>query len=215
MKEVVTVYEVMLRLGWVGIPLVLCSIMALAIVVERAINLRSRKLFDPDLLQAVDDSVEAADHEGALRVVRTRPGVLSQIMRAALDTYARSAEELRGAVREMARHEAPTLQRNLGLLGTVASIAPMLGLLGTVTGMVQTFGKISVEGVGQATALAGGIYEALSTTVFGLVIAIPSLVAYNHFGEKTVTSLLEMERRALGAARALQARTAGRPGKAR
>jgi len=79
----------------------------------------------------------------------------------------------------------------------------MLGLLGTVSGMVATFQKISTEGVGQATALAGGIYEALYTTVFGLIVAIPALAAYNHFAEKTATSLLDMEREALRFARLL------------
>jgi biopolymer transport protein ExbB len=131
-------------------------------------------------------------------------------MHAALETYAFSSDELRGAVHEMARHEAPRLQRHLGLLGTVASIAPMLGLLGTVSGMVQVFGKISVAGVGQATQLAGGIYEALFTTLFGLIVAIPSLVAYNHFGEKTATVLVDMEREALRAARTLKARLAAK-----
>jgi len=203
------VYEVILRLGWVGIPLGICSILALAIVVERTINLRERKLFNRNLLIAVEASVEAADGEGALRAARTTPGVLSELLRAGLETYKLSPEEVRGAIHEMTRHEAPALQRNLGLLGTVASISPMLGLLGTVSGMVQTFGKISVDGAGKATALAGGIHEALTTTVVGLVIAIPSVVAYNHFGEKAKTALIDMERHALRAARILRARETG------
>jgi biopolymer transport protein ExbB len=188
----------------VGIPLIACSLLALGIIIERAVNLKYSRLMRRDLLRGTESLVEAGDVEGSLRLARATSGPLAAILAAGLEAHADPPEVLRDTVQEAARHEAPVLERHLGLLGTVASIAPMLGLLGTVSGMVQTFGEIAVTGVGEAKALAGGIFEALFTTIAGLVVAIPALAAYNYYAEKVGKALIDMEREALRLARHLR-----------
>jgi biopolymer transport protein ExbB len=126
-----------------------------------------------------------------------RPGALTNIVAAALDARKEPPEGIRQVVVDQGRQEVPRLQRYLGVLGTVASVSPLLGLLGTVLGMIEVFRVVSAQGIGQAESLAGGISEAMITTAAGLTIAIPALVAYNFFSDKANGLILEMERLAL------------------
>ena len=103
-------------------------------------------------------------------------------------------EEVKEAIVDQGRQEARTLERGLGVLETVAGIAPLMGLLGTVLGMIRVFDVISRQGLGQTQSLSGGISEALITTVAGLSIAIPTLVAYNYFTHKVEDLVLEIEK---------------------
>ena len=127
--------DLLARLGWVGMPLVACSLLALGIVIERAVSLRRSRLFPPDLLGGMQQLVGSDDLEGALRLARTTPGALASMLVAAFEAHLLPPETLRDVVQESARHETPTMERHLGSLGTIASIAPMLGLLGTVSGI--------------------------------------------------------------------------------
>ena len=179
------------------IPLLGCSVLALAIVIDRAYHLRERKILTiPEV-----EHLEALIHEGLFEqaedYARRRPGVLNNIVLVALESRTQSRELIREQVRDRGRQEAPELERNMGVLETIVSISPLLGLLGTVTGMIRVFRVISAQGVGQADALAGGISEALITTATGLAIAIPALAAYNYFVGKAENMVLEMERIAL------------------
>jgi biopolymer transport protein ExbB len=178
-------------------PLVLCSVIALAIGLERAINLRRKKIFLPQVVNLVGSLIE----EGKLQLVRQicdeNASPLANIIRVGIDNYNQEREEIKATIMDAGRQEVPVLEKNLLLLGTIAGISPLLGLLGTVTGMIKVFRVISVQGVGQAGALAGGISEALITTAIGLAIAVPALVAYNYFVHKVEMLILDIEKYSL------------------
>jgi biopolymer transport protein ExbB len=148
----------------------------------------------------------------ALSICEKHHGPFANVIRLSLENHGLPREELKEALLDQGRQEVHRLERGLGVLETVAGIAPLLGLLGTVLGILKVFKVISVMGVGQATALAGGISEALITTIAGLFIGIPALVAYNYFSHRAEGLVLEIEKysnRLLNKIGALQAGSGG------
>ena len=178
-------------------PLTICSVLAVAIIVERVINLRASKVLPSDEVEHLGSLIEGGLLEQAEDYCDRRPGPLTNIVAAALEARKESPEGIRQVVEDQGRQEVPQLQRYLGVLGTVASVSPLLGLLGTVLGMIEVFRVVSTQGIGQAESLAGGISQAMITTATGLTIAIPALVAYNAFSDKANALILEMEKLAL------------------
>jgi len=193
----------MLRAGGpVMLPLGVCSLLVLAIAIERAVNLRNSKVLDPGIVARVSALVEEGRVDRAVGVCRTQPGLFSNIVLAGLEVSERGETMARAAVEDAGRHETARLSRYLNALGTMAAIAPLLGLLGTVLGMIDVFRTIA-SGGGGASDLSGGISEALITTAFGLIIAIPALVAYNLFQAKVDGIVTDLERESLRVLRIL------------
>lgn len=178
-------------------PLFICSVLAVAIIVERLINLKASKVVPDDEVDHLRSLIDGGLLEQAEDYCERRPGPLTNIVAAALEARHESPEGIRQVVEDQGRQEIPRLQKYLGVLGTVASVSPLLGLLGTVLGMIEVFRVVSSQGIGQAESLAGGISQAMITTATGLTIAIPALVAYNAFSDKANALILEMERLAL------------------
>lgn len=187
-------FEFLARGGVLMIPLGICSILALAIVLERTLNLRTRKIIQLDILQQVRDLVAENQVSDAMTLCRRYPSVMGRILLVTIANHDRDREELRSVVEDAGRQEVTTLDKNLGALGTIAAIAPLLGLTGTVFGMIRTFAIISEKGIAHPSQLAGGISEALITTATGLVIAIPTLIFYNYFTNKADRLILEIEK---------------------
>lgn len=129
-----------------------------------------------------------------MTLCRRQPSVMGRILLAAIVNHDRDREELKTIVEDAGRQEVPTLDRYLGMLGTIAAITPLLGLTGTVFGMIRTFGVISEKGIAHPSQLAGGISEALVTTATGLVIAIPALIFFNYYTAKADRLILEIEK---------------------
>ena len=121
------------------------------------------------------------------------PSSLARILQAGIKKKDREKTEIKEAIQDAGSSEVPYLERHLRILGTIITVSPLLGLLGTVMGMIKAFNVISVQGVGQPGALAGGIAEALITTAVGLSIAIPSLVLYNYFTHRTDRLIRKLE----------------------
>lgn len=188
------VVEMLVRGGIVMIPLLLTSVIGLAVVIERAFFLRKRRILRPEFVQKIEALDAPEDVEHLVQGVSGRSGPFLNIVRVGLDHRGRPREEVREAIIDQGRQEARTLERGLVILETVAGIAPLLGLLGTVIGMIKVFRVITQQGLGQTQALSGGISEALLTTVVGLSIAIPALVAYNYFNHKVEDLVLEIEK---------------------
>lgn len=176
------------------IPLGLCSVLALAVIVERVWNLREGKVLPETEVEHLRGLIDRGQFERAQEYAAGRPGPFNNILLPALEARRESREHIREVVRDAGRQEIPGLERYLGVLGTIASISPLLGLLGTVLGMIQVFAVISQQGVGQADALAGGISQAMITTATGLAIAIPALAMYNYLVGKAEGLVLELER---------------------
>ena len=126
-------------------------------------------------------------------ILDRKPGPFANLVRTGLDHAGDDWEIIRDALQEAGRQESVRLTRHLGILETVAAVAPLLGLLGTVTGMIRVFTAISAQGLGDAESLSGGISEAMYTTAFGLAIGIPALVAHNWLESRAKRIVFDLE----------------------
>jgi biopolymer transport protein ExbB len=174
-------------------PIFACSVLALGIFLERLLTfIRVRRGTDI-LVREVESLVINKRIDEALIVCQRTGTPLSRILIAALRLAGRSREEIKIAVDEVGSREAAPLERYLGLLGTIATISPLLGLLGTVLGMIEAFNVISVQGVGTPATLGGGISQALITTAAGLSVAIPVILLHKYLSSRVDRVILEME----------------------
>ncbi len=180
--------------GITMIPLLLGSIITLAIVIERAISLRPKKIIIPEIVTAVERIRCHEDVRVAESICETHPGTFANVMLPALRNKDLNREELKEFILDQGRQEVRSLERGLVGLETIAGVAPLLGLMGTVIGMIKVFNVISQQGLGQANVLSQGISEALITTVTGLAIGIPALIAYNYFTSKAEGVVMDIEK---------------------
>lgn len=182
------------RGGILMIPLILCSIIVLAIVIERAISLRRKKVLIPEIINVIETIKKPEDINLAISICKKNEGVFANIVQLGLENKNLSNNELKELISDQGRQEVRSLEKGLVVMETIAGIAPLLGLLGTVVGMIKVFTVISEQGLGQTQALSGGISEALITTVVGLSIGIPSLVLYNYFTDKAENLIMDIEK---------------------
>jgi biopolymer transport protein ExbB len=185
-------WELFLAGGPIMWPILVLSIAAVAIMVERFWALQPTKVLPPDLLTAVS----TADGATISGMVSGSP--LGRVVAAALANQQRSRELLKEAVEDTGRHVAHELERYLNLLGSIAAVSPLLGLLGTVIGIISAFNAITHTGIGDPKALSGGIGQALVSTAGGLIVAIPSLMGYRYLRGHVDGLVIEMEKAALG-----------------
>lgn len=186
--------ELLEKGGIMMYPLVLSSVLALTVVVERLWNLRRKKILIPDIITVLEQVNRTEDFSLARSVCKKFSGPFPHIVTSCIDNRDLPSDELRVTIEDEGRQQIRRLTRGLGVLETIAGIAPLLGLLGTVMGMIQVFAIIQEMGVGQAKALSGGISEALITTATGLFIGIPSLIAYNYFTSRSDSLILDIEK---------------------
>lgn len=189
--------EIILAGGWLMVPILLCSTLAVAIIIERFWTLRKSKVTPDGLGETVEDWAVRHEldqrHLDQLRI----ESPLGRIYASALNNRKRSREIIKEAVEDTGRHVVHDLERFLNTLGTIAGISPLLGLLGTVIGMIKVFSAIMISGVGDANVLAGGISEALITTAAGLTVAIPSYFFYRFFRGMVSEYVISMEEKAI------------------
>jgi len=188
------IWDFLAKGGIIMVPLFLCSITGLAIVIEKFISLRRRKVIIPEVVSVLENVKGANDFALAASICEKHNGPFANIIRITLENHDLPREEIKETLLDQGRQEVHQLEKGLGVLETIAGVAPLLGLLGTVLGILKVFKVISIMGVGQATALAGGISEALITTITGLFIGIPALVAYHYFASRAETHVLEIEK---------------------
>ena len=178
-------------------PILLCSVIALAIAAERFWSLQSKRVAPRNLVTQVWQW-EKVGHLDSKRIQDLRnASPLGRILAAGLVNRAHEREVMKESIEEVGRHVAHELERFLNTLGTIASITPLLGLLGTVIGMIKVFAVITAQGVGDPAVLAEGISEALITTAAGLTVAIPSLMFYRYFRGRVDELIVTMEQEAL------------------
>jgi len=191
------VLEIILAGGWLMAPILLCSTLAVAIIIERFWTLRRSKVMPERLGGTVEDW--ATKHELDQRHLDQlrAESPLGRIYASALVNRKRQREAIKEAVEDTGRHVVHDLERFLNTLGTIAGISPLLGLLGTVIGMIEVFSAIMISGVGDANVLAGGISQALITTAAGLTVAIPSYFFYRFFRGMVAEYVISMEEKAI------------------
>ncbi|MCZ6670025.1 MAG: MotA/TolQ/ExbB proton channel family protein [Acidobacteria bacterium] len=185
------------RGGLLIYPLLACSVVALAIIIERLFHFRGDRRRNQESYEIIIPLVEGGLFQKARDACVRKPGIFTNIILAALDVRSQGRDEVKEAILDAGRQEIPKLERHLVFLGTIAGITPLLGLLGTVSGMIKIFSVIAELGVGQANALSEGISEALYTTALGLSVAIPALVMHNYLREKAENSILDIEKRTI------------------
>jgi len=192
------------------IPIGICSIAALAIIVERAMALRRALVINPEVVALVEQLDDPKGAAAVLQACREAPGAFARLCEAVLEGRKREPAHLIETLNAAGRIQVGGLERGLTVLEIVAAITPLLGLLGTVLGMVTVFEAISMQGTGDPRVLSAGISKALVTTVAGLSVAIPSLAFHSWFSRRVEQYADEMHERAVG----LLARLGATPGAA-
>ncbi|MBX2823878.1 MAG: MotA/TolQ/ExbB proton channel family protein [Gammaproteobacteria bacterium] len=192
--------------GLLMLPIVICSVIALAIVAERFWTLRTDKVLPANLVADVwrmASTKQLTDEK--LRALQTE-SPLGQVLAAGLMNHRSDREAMKSAIEEVGSHVAHELERYLTALGTIAAVTPLMGLLGTVIGMIRVFTNILDVGVGNPSQLAGGISQALITTAGGLMVAIPALLFYRYFRARVDTLVIGMEKESIKLVDVLQRR---------
>jgi biopolymer transport protein ExbB len=175
------VFELVKSGGWLMLPIIICSIVALAICLDRFLALNPDKIAPKQLLAQVWGWIKNNQLDaGKIKSLKTS-SPLGRILAAGLSNSRHGRDVMKESIQEAASYVIHDLERYLNTLGTIAAIAPLLGLLGTVIGMIKVFSEIMQQGTGNAGVLAGGISEALITTAAGLSIAIPALIMHRYY----------------------------------
>ena len=179
------------------IPIILCSIVAVAIIGERLWALQRKKVIPKHLVAQIWHwhSMGQLKEEQITQIRKSSP--LGKVLGAGLSNMNHSRDVMKESIEEIGRHEVHELERYLNTLGTIAAITPLLGLLGTVIGMIKVFSVITMQGVGNPTVLSGGISEALIPSAAGLSVAIPSLMMYRYLRGKVAELVVVMEGEAI------------------
>jgi biopolymer transport protein ExbB len=187
--------DIFVKGGWVMIPILLLSVLAVYLFVERLLALRRAQGNPAQLTEAVAQYVRAGDLNGAIGYCRAQDNPASRIIQRGLERIGRPIGEIKEAVQTAGRREVYALEKRTDLIASAAAIAPMIGFLGTVTGMIEAFQDIqNMQGAVNPSILAGGIWEALITTAFGLGVGIVALFAYNFLVNRIARTVNDLER---------------------
>lgn len=183
--------------GWMMMPIIICSILAVGITFERFWTLRPNQIAPRDLLARVWGWMKNNQLDASRLKELRASSPLGRVLAAGLINSRHGRQIMKESIEEVAAHEIHGMEKYLNALGTVAAVAPLMGLLGTVFGMIQVFSEIMAQGTGQANALAGGISEALITTAAGLIVGIPALIAHRALQRRVDEIVVYMEQEAI------------------
>ncbi len=186
--------------GVLMVPIILCSVVGLAVSIERVWHLYRARIDTKKFMEAITGSIKRNKIIQALELCDQTPGPIAHIVKAGVLKHDRGKNEIKEAIEDVGLHEVARLEKNLNILATVAHICPLLGLLGTVTGMMEAFQVIRDKAVIGSPVnpgdLAGGISTALITTAAGLAVAIVFYVTYNYLVSRVENVIFEMEQSA-------------------
>ena len=183
--------------GILMIPIILCSVLALAIIIERFYSLHRAQIDTQAFMARIREVLRRNKIMEAVQACEDTPGPIAKILKAGILKYDKGKEEIKEAIDDAGRHEVPRLERYFNVLSTIIAVAPLLGFLGTVSGMIRAFMSIQEKGGAVNPGdLASGIWAALLTTAAGLSVAIPVLVVYNYLVSRVDGFVLDMEKSA-------------------
>ncbi len=190
-------FEIVKSGGPFMVPIIIASIVAAAIFLERLWTLQPKRVLPPDLVDKVWRWVESDQIQEKHIAALEQNSPLGKILAAGLANRHRDRAIVKEAIEDTGRHVIHELERFVSTLGTIGSISPLLGLLGTVSGMIHTFNSITDQGVGNPQLLAGGISEALVATASGLIVAIPAVIGYRFLRTRIEHLVVQMEKEAM------------------
>jgi biopolymer transport protein ExbB len=179
--------------GPVMFLLVLTSIIGIAFIIERGLALMRKKIIPPSVQLAIENSKSPADFPKLVQTCQSNPSPLSRLALLAHDHAKEPKDETTGLIETRARQEVLKMERGLVILEIVVGIGPLLGLIGTIHGLIRLFAELGAAGVTDNTKLAAGISVALNTTLMGLLVAVPALVAWSYYSKKVEALAIEME----------------------
>lgn len=186
--------SILLKGGWLMLPIFLCSIIGLAIIIDRYIVLRKAKINVPAFMVRLRGVLKKKDVNAAISYCMEEKSPAANIVRKGLKKYHLGHERVKEAIENAGKQEISKLEKGLSVLATVSGVAPLLGFLGTVTGMISAFMRIEdLQGAANPSDLAGGIWEALITTAFGLAVGIMSYMFYNFLVTSVSKLVSDME----------------------
>jgi biopolymer transport protein ExbB len=195
-------------------PIIACSVIAAAIILERLWTLQDKRILPPELTRKAAALLQAGQVTDKVVQALAHNSPLGRVLAALLEYRNRPHAVLVERVEDTGRHVAFELERYLNTLGTIAGIAPLLGLLGTVSGIIKSFNAVTVGGLGDPQALSGGIAEALICTAAGLSVAIPALIAFRYLRGRVERLVIDIEKEVMRLSDAA-ASDAGSAGQAR
>jgi len=187
--------ELFVKGGPIMYLILFASLVGVVIIIERLIFFRRIRVDEQTLIRRLKATLEKGHADEALAICEANPSPITNLMKVGIENRHHPKQVIREAILDAANLEIPKLERSLSALGTVANLAPLLGLLGTVTGNIRSFGVIGMGIVGDPAALASGIAEALLTTAFGLIVAIPAIIFYNYLVTKVNNIITRLENR--------------------
>lgn len=190
-------FEIIVAGGWLMVPIILCSIITIAITIERFWALNPTKIAPRNQLGQVWNWIQTNQMDSDKLKELRRSSALGRILAAGLSNSRHGREVMKDSIEEAASQVVHEMERFLTILGTVATVSPLLGLLGTVFGMITVFNEIMLQGTGNASVLAGGISQALITTAAGLCVAIPAMISHRFFLRRMDTLVVTMEQEAV------------------
>lgn len=183
--------------GWAMVPILICSAVALAIILERFWSLRQNTVAPPELGEQVRTWARTRKLDPSHIDTLSKNSPLGELLAAALSVRNRPREIIKERIEDAGRHVVHRLERYLNTLGTIALISPLLGLLGTVIGLIRMFLAVMVHGIGNAQQMAGGIGEALVCTATGLIVAVPAYIFHRYFRSRVSGLVVVMEKEAI------------------
>ncbi|MGD2140607.1 MAG: MotA/TolQ/ExbB proton channel family protein [Burkholderiales bacterium] len=189
--------EIIQAAGWPIWPIILCSIIAIAIIGERFYSLRQELVAPRDLLPKVIQEYRKSGVTADMLARTAQSSLLGKVLAAGLKNINSPREVMKESIEEAGRAASQELDRYLTTLGTIATMSPLLGLLGTIIGMIEIFGASTPTGITDPAQLAHGISIALYNAAFGIIVAVPSLVFYRHFRARADSLIVEMELQAV------------------
>jgi biopolymer transport protein ExbB len=187
------VFDIIVSGGWLMLPIIICSIITIAITIERFWTLNPAKIAPRNQLGQVWNWIQTNQMDSDKLKELRRSSPLGRILAAGLSNSRHGRDIMKDSIEEAASQVIHEMERFLTILGTVATISPLLGLLGTVFGMITVFNEIMLQGTGNASVLAGGISQALITTAAGLSVAIPAMISHRFFLRRMDTLVVTME----------------------
>jgi biopolymer transport protein ExbB len=187
-------FEIFLKGGPLMWAILFCSVVGLAVIIDRFLVLRRAKINLPAFMVRLRGFIKKGDMSGAASFCMQEKSPIANMVRKGLKKFGLGHARVKEAIENAGRQEISKLEKGLSILATIAGVAPLIGFLGTVTGMIQAFMTIEdLAGAANPSDLAGGIWEALTTTAFGLIVGIPSFAFYNYFLNSVKKFVADME----------------------
>jgi len=199
--------DTLIRGGFMMIPILFGSVLALTIIIERLWVLQRSKVFPEAFLVRMDEMVKSGRKSEALSACRENDSTVARILSEGLENSDRPRQEIVEALQVAGRRESAGMSRWVGALGAIAALEPLMGLLGTVLGLIEAFKRVEATNiVGNPSEVAGGVWQALITTAAGLIIAIPAYAVYRYFRARVSGLVMEMEQSAFSLVQQLTAK---------